>query len=233
MKAESNVNMTQAKSRKYVSPRREKQATATRNRILDVAEELLLKKGFMGMTIATVASQAGVSPQTVYSIFTSKAGIIAAAIEERVLRDERNIDALKLLRTTGDPILILQGVARIIRFVYEGNAPTFNAIHGAGLVSPQLAQLETELGQIRWTKQEETSRMLYDSGKLLDHLDAEAVGDILWALTSRELYLLFVFRRGWSPARYEKQIYAMLVTTLVRPDVIEAHRAVGTLSLPE
>jgi AcrR family transcriptional regulator len=228
-----NVNMPQAKNRSYVSPTRERQATATRNRILDAAEDLLLKKGFAGMTVAAVAAQAGVSPQSVYSIFTSKTGIIAAAIENRMLRDERNIDALKQLRAKGDPILILQSVAQITRSVYEGNAPTFNAIHGAGLVSPQLARLENELDQIRWSKQEATSRMLCESGKLLARLNAETVRDILWALTSRELYRLFVFRRGWSPAHYEKQVYAMLVAALVRPDVIETHREAGTLHLPE
>jgi Transcriptional regulator len=223
--------MSREKSRKYVSPVREQQAAATRNRILDVAESLFVEKGFLGTTIAAVAAAAGVSQQCVYSIFTSKAGIISAGIEERMLRDERNIDAIMQLKKSDDPIIILQGVAKLLSYIYATNEPTFRAMFGAGIVSPQLAELEKELASIRWAKEEATAQALFNSGKLLSHLDLDAVRDILWALTSREVYALFVFMRGWPVERYEEQLYSMLVGSLVHPDTIDAHRRAGTLFL--
>ena len=218
-----NVNMRKQPNRKYVSPSREQQAAATRNRIIDAAEALLLEKGFAGMTVSEVAKKAGVSPQTVYAVFTSKAGIIMAAIEERVHNDDRNVDVIKQMNTSDDPVLILQSVARLVRNIYEGNAPTFTAVYGACVVSPQLADLETELGELRLLKQEPVMQSLWRGGRLLPHLDGETVRDILWMLTSREIYYLLVVRRGWSPDRYEKQLFSLLVASLVSPKAIEDH----------
>ena len=214
--------MNKGKSRKYISPARERQATATRNRIIDTVESLLLEKGFAGMTVAEVAKRAGVSPQTVYAIFSSKAGIIMAAIEDRVLKDERNIDAIKQMHNTTDPTQILRSAAKIIRNVYEGNAPTFTAVYGACMVSPRLAELEKELNDLRREKQAPLVESLVASGEMLPHLDRDDVRDLLWALSGREMYYLLVVRRGWSPDRYEEQLASLLITSLVRPEVIAA-----------
>lgn len=223
--------MSKQKKRKYVSPAREKQAADTRNRVLDAAEALFLEKGFAGTTVADVARRAGVSPQTVYAIFSSKAGIIMAAIEDRVLRDERNVDALKQLHSTTDPVLILRSAAKIIRNIHEGNAPTFTAVYGASMVSPQLAELEKELNDLRREKQAPIVDSLVASGGLLPHLDRDAVRDLLWMLSGREIYYLLVVRRGWSPDRYEEQLASLLITSLVRPDATKPHPAGESLRL--
>ena len=211
--------MNVTKNRSYVSPKRAKQAAATRSRIIDVAENLLEQKGFTGMTVAEVAELAGISAQSVYAIFSSKAGIIMAAIEDRVLHDERNIDALKVLESTANPVLILQSAAKVVRNIYEGNSPTFSSIYGAGMMSPKLAELEKELADLRLEKQAPLVKNLVASGKLLPLLDEEAVRDILWALTSREMYSLLVIRRGWTLDRYEKQLAFMLISSLVPPEL--------------
>ena len=216
-KAGPNVNMNRQKNRKYSSPVREQQALATKNRIIDAAERLLVKKGFAGMTVAEVASNAGVSPQTVYAVFTSKAGIIMAAIEERVVNDEINIDAIKLLHSTDDPYLILQSVAKVVRNIYEGNSPTFTAVYGAKVVSPELAELEGEMNEMRLHRQEAIAHKLMASGKVLPHLDVQTVRDSIWVATSREIYYLLVIRRGWSPDKYESHLYSLLAASLVPP----------------
>lgn len=215
--------MNDRKSRKYISPTREQQAAATRNRVLDAAEVLLTEKGFSGMTVAEVAKHAGVSPQTIYATFSSKAGIIMAAIEDRVCNNERNMDAIKRLSSATDPVRILQGAATLIRNIYESNTPTLSAVYGAAVVSSQLADLEKELSDLRREKQRPVVDHLFDSGKLLPNLDRERARDILWALSSRELYHLLVVRRGWTPDQYEKQLAALLITSLVRPDAIPPH----------
>lgn len=218
-----DVNMNAPRNRKYVSPSREQKAMETKNRILDAAEALLSAKGFAGMTVAEVAEKAGVSPQLVYALFSSKAGIIMAAIEDRVLNDDINADDIKILNSATDPVQSLKSMVRLTRNIYEGNAPTFTAVYGARLVSPQLAELESELGELRRQKQAPLVKNLMASGKLLPHLDEESIRDIVWAMTSRELYHMFVIRRGWSPDRYEKQIVSLLVASLVRPDVVAGH----------
>ncbi|CAK7069304.1 MAG: hypothetical protein DELT_01809 [Desulfovibrio sp.] len=215
-----DVNMNRPKSRKYVSPAREQQALATKNRILDAAEKLLLEKGFAAMTVAEVAKLAEVSPQTVYAVFSSKAGIISAAVEDRVTKDKRNIGAIKELHEGADPARVLQIIAQIVCSVYQGDAPTFAAVYGTRMVSRELAELEMELGEHRREKQADIAKALFESGKTLPHLSLEDVHDILWVFTGREIYYLLVICRGWSAERYEKQLYAMLVTNILGPHVL-------------
>lgn len=215
---EWNVNMNDKNDRKYVSPARERQAAATRSRILDAAEELLSEKGFAGMTVAEVAKRAEVSPQTVYATFSSKAGIIVAAIEDRVCNNERNVDTIKQLSNATDPVLILRSAATLVRNIHEGNAPTIAAVYGAAVVSSRLADLEKELSDLRREKQSYIVDNLFASGKVLAHLDKESARDLLWALSGRELYHLLVIRRGWPLDQYEKQLAALLIASLIRPD---------------
>lgn len=188
---------------------------ATKNRILDAAEELLGEKGFSAMTVTEIAKKAEVSPQTIYVVFSSKAGIIMATLEDRVLKDERNADAIKLLQTTDDPVLILRSIAKLMRNIYENNTEAFAAVYGARVVSRELASLENDLGEHRREKQKLVAATLYRSGKLLPELSENDVRDILWMLTSREIYYLLVVSRGWSAARYEVQLYTMLVASLL------------------
>ncbi|MDR3074002.1 MAG: TetR/AcrR family transcriptional regulator [Deltaproteobacteria bacterium] len=213
-----DVNMNSPKNRKYVSPGREQKAATTRGRILDAAEVLLLEKGFAGMTVAELARRSGVSPQTVYAVFGSKAGIIMAAIENKVLQDARNLDVVKRLQTMPDPVLALKSLARLVRVVSERSAPSSANVYKACVVSPQLAELENEIDELRLERLTPVAARLVASGRLLPGLNEETVRDILWTLTSRDIYYLFVLRRGWSPDKYERQLYSLLAASLLRPD---------------
>ena len=66
--------------RTYSSPKREAQAAATREQILDATIELL-GRGVASLTIPAVARQAGVSTPTVYRYFPDKEALIDAAAD--------------------------------------------------------------------------------------------------------------------------------------------------------
>ena len=61
-----------------VTKRRGIDSTATRQRVLDATEELILEGGFAQATVADVADRAGVARATVFSHFGSKFGILEA-----------------------------------------------------------------------------------------------------------------------------------------------------------
>lgn len=174
-----------------------------------------MEKGFAAMTVAEIANRAKVSPQTVYAVFTSKTGILMAVIEDRVHKDERNADALKLLQTSHDPVLMLRSIAKLICNIYENNTDPFASSYGTRMVSRELARLEDEIGEHRRQRQYPLAASLHASGKLLPHLSENDVRDILWVLTSREIYYLFVVKRGWPIERYEEQLYSMLTASLM------------------
>src|SRR5262245_51446376 len=67
--------------RRYHSPLRAAQAEATRRRVIDAALELFSTRGFDATSVNELARAAGVSPETVYSGFGSKEGVLAAVVE--------------------------------------------------------------------------------------------------------------------------------------------------------
>lgn len=212
--------MNKQKSRKYVSPARKRQAKETRSRIIAAAEGLMHSKGFPGMTVAEVASVAGVSQQTVYAIFSSKAGIINAAFEERIISDGRNVEAIKNMQLAEEPLAILSGLARIARTIFENNTCSLSAVYGAGAVSPKLADLENDLDKLRLKRLEEVAQKLKATGVVQEHLSITTIQDYLSAMLSREMVHVLTVRRGWSYDKYEKELLRILASSLLKPEAI-------------
>src|ERR1044072_3829372 len=73
--------------RKYSSAVREEQAARTRARLLDAASELLLQRGYARTTMKDIAVQAHVARDTVHAIFGSKARVLTALIDHRLVPD--------------------------------------------------------------------------------------------------------------------------------------------------
>src|SRR5713101_4518165 len=80
--------MTAVKTRTYHSPLRRRQASATRIRILESARALFVRQGYVATTIEQIASEADVSPRTVYLGFGSKSGLMWALREATLYSDE-------------------------------------------------------------------------------------------------------------------------------------------------
>ena len=71
----------------------------TRERILDVAFELIGRKGILGTTMRDVASKVGITEAAIYKHFSSKGDLIRAVIQERlrkILEDQLESIFLKL-----------------------------------------------------------------------------------------------------------------------------------------
>src|SRR4051794_33042363 len=73
--------------RTYDVTRRREQADATRRRVLDAALKLFVRDGYAATSVAAIATEAGVTPKTVYLGFESKPGLVRAAWHS-VLRGE-------------------------------------------------------------------------------------------------------------------------------------------------
>src|SRR4029077_20542531 len=79
---------TPQKKRRYHSPRRREQAEATRKEILDAAQRLFVRDGYVATSMAAIAKQAGVALKTVYLGFETKSGLLRA-LWHRTLRGGR------------------------------------------------------------------------------------------------------------------------------------------------
>ena len=210
--------MTDARARPYNSPLRQQQADETRRRILDAARTLLLDKGYDGTTIENVARDAAVSSQTVYATFGSKRGILAGLLD-RTRFGSAFVEMVERARQTTGAVERLHLVAAIARRVYDAERSELDLLRGAGgLLSPDLAALDREHEQRRMAAQAATINILARSGRLRPDLDAATAGDIVWSLTSREIYRMLVADRGWSSDRYEAWLAETLISSLLAPE---------------
>src|SRR5690349_5276385 len=107
-----------APARSYTSEVRAAQAIETRRRIRAAAEALFLANGYVATSMDAIAKAAGVSRQTVFTAFGSKAALLSEIGDVAVVGDDQPIplaerDAVKRLTEEDDGVAIVQGWMRL------------------------------------------------------------------------------------------------------------------------
>jgi AcrR family transcriptional regulator len=182
--------------RPYRSPLREAQAEATRQRILDAGLALFAERGYPATSVTQIAAAAGVSPETIYASVGSKRGIIDALLAQIDTEAVEGRVAALIVERGGTPEATLGVVAEL--------SATFWARHGTLVRVLRNGLGDPEIGEA-WAGRQAARRGLlhrlmsrWPPGALRDGVDLERAADIAWALTSDELYGLFVDLRGWT-----------------------------------
>lgn len=206
---------TPGRPRRYHSPARQKQADETRTRIVDAARTLLIESGYEATTIDGIARAAGVSSQTVYAAFGSKKGIVAELLA-RVRFGPGYTDAVARALAAEDPRDRLRFAAAIARQIYEAERAEFDVIRGAGAPSPELSSLLRDQDDRRRDNQAPIVRLLEEASLL--GVDAKEATDVLWMLTSRDVFRMMVVERGWTTAKYEEWLARTLERSLLAPE---------------
>jgi AcrR family transcriptional regulator len=201
--------MSKEKSRTYRSPSRELQAADTQARIIASAEALFRERGFDGTTIDAIAKDAGVAAPTIYAGFKSKRGIFLALLD-RARFGETYQALISEAKSVGDPRKRLNVSARIARQIYEAESNLLDLVRGAAAVSPELAALVGDHEARRRDTQLPLVREIDSQGFLRRDLNVDRAADVMWTLTSREIYRLLVLERQWAPAAYETWLAAAL-----------------------
>ena len=207
--------MPKKTTRKYHSPARRQQAEATRAAIANAARKLIFSKGYEAAAMDVIAREAGVAAQTVYAVFGSKQAILAELLDQ----DSFGPDYQELIRevqATTDPEEKVRFPARFARQIHEAQSSTFDRFLGAGVVAPDLASLQNERECRRYEAQKQIIDFLRQAGRLREGLSETAARDILWALTSRELYRMLVRERGWTAQTYEDWLADALAAALLK-----------------
>ena len=196
-------------ARRYSSEVRAEQRRATRQRVLDAAQALLLRRGYGGATIDAIASRAGVSVQTVYNTVGGKAALLKAVYDTMLAGDDEPIPIMErptaiAMRAATEPRRFLALYARMGRELFErvgALLPTVLAEGAAGdrEVRAFIDTIENE----RAVGTAGIAAYLHDRFGLRPGLAVADAADILWTLTAPELTHRLVHRRRWSLDKYE------------------------------
>jgi AcrR family transcriptional regulator len=204
------------KKHSYHSRVRQRQAEETRRRILAAAHEVFASRGYAETTLEAIAEKALVSPKTIAAVFGSKRALLAAVINPEAFSTPVKL-LIEELRATVDPSRQVSLVAQITRQAYEPLASSLELLRTAGAVAPELADLAQQIEARRRENQARLIVSLREQGTLTPFLSFEEATDVLWALTSYDLYRMLVMEQSWEPARYETWLEQLLIEQLLQP----------------
>jgi AcrR family transcriptional regulator len=200
--------------RPYHSPARRRQAEQTRMRILAAARELFRSAGYAASTMEAIAAAAQVSAKTVEAAFGSKRGVLAAVVDPLASSGPPR-DLVDQVRAAEDPQHRIRLVAELTRRVYEASVPEFELMRGAAAVTPEVAAVAQQVEARRRANQVRLVTYLQEKGVLRKDLAPEEAADIVWALTSYDLYRALVSERHWPAGRYRDWLADTLVDGLL------------------
>ena len=210
--------MTHVK-RAYDGSRRREQARARRLAVVQAARELFETGGFRQTTIAAIAKRAGVSSESIYKTFGTKAALAKAVFDLELAGDDEAVPiaerpAVQAIRDEPD-------VRRKITLFAEGlaqrqarSAAVQILIRDGRHVDDSLAPVWAALQREGLTGMTALGRHLLDTGQLREGLTIEQVRDILWNYLAIDAYERLVLIQGWSQQRYSNWLAHTMVSAL-------------------
>jgi AcrR family transcriptional regulator len=195
--------------RRYDSTRRREQAAATRLEILEAAQRLFERDGYVATTMAAVAAEAGVALKTVYLAFETKAGLLRALWHLRLRGDEDDVPIAERpwyreVLAEPDPERQLRLGARNARQVKGRAANLMRAMRDAAGSDADSAALWRRIQDDFLANQRAVVDAIDAKGALAPGLDAARAADILWTLNHPDVWHLLVGERGWTPEEWEQ-----------------------------
>lgn len=189
-----------SKGRPYDSTLRRRQAAQTRHAVLEAATTLFSERGW-SVGIRDVARSAGVSVETVYSNFGSKAELLNQVLDVAVVGDERPVALMDrpefAALSAGSSRERTQAAAALVTTIHGRTVGVLRALREAAAVEPDLAaRLEEMRGRQRLNVHVAAAAI---AGREVDPTQADG----LWSVLSIEVYELLTGSVGWSPAQFE------------------------------
>ena len=210
--------MDTVKPRRYDSSRRREQARLNREAIVAAARQRFLDDGFTATTIATIATDAGATADTIYKSFGGKAGLLRAMCEDALKGEgpipaEQRSDAMQASET--DPRRILRGLGTLTAEVAPRINPLLLLLSTAAEADSAMAQLRADFDAARLARMTHVAQILASKTQLRAGVSVEEAAEIMWAYSSPELYGLLVLTRGWDRERYGEFVGESLVDALL------------------
>src|SRR5262245_27965346 len=209
-----------APRRKYHSPLRADQAQRTRGRVLDAAFGLFVERGYAGTTVAAVADEAGVSPETIYLSLGGKRGLLEGVIEAAITgSDEGGAEDDTWWTAVAELPGPRERLAKVVEYscaVLARTRPIHAVIRGAADKEPFAAALEHRLLQDRLASQTERIRRFVGDA-LAPGLSVPEAGERYCALASPDLYYLLTVEMSWTADHHREWLTRLLETDLLGP----------------
>jgi AcrR family transcriptional regulator len=187
---------------------------ATRERILQAAQALIQQRGNANFSLVELAAETGLSRQTLYLLFGTRAGLLMALVDDldarssgparlAALREQGVRDFEAYVRAWLDYLPVVLPVAR-----------SLSAAAASGDADARAAW-ESRLAKLRhgFTQM---ARGLQAEGRLRAGWTVPQAAEWILALTHIDLWQHLVVEAGWKPADHVERVVDTLHKTLVK-----------------
>jgi AcrR family transcriptional regulator len=202
--------------RAYHSPLRTDQAQRTRRRVLESARRLFVERGYAGTTVAAVADDAGVSPETIYLSLGGKRGLLEGVMDITGPHDSEADDA-QWWEAVGHLGSASERLAKNVEYscrILARTQPIHAIIRGAADSEAFAADLGRRLLQERLSNQTERLRR-YVGDELRPGLSIAEAGQRYCALASPELYHVLTVEFRWRAEQHQRWLTELTRTELL------------------
>jgi AcrR family transcriptional regulator len=205
--------------RSYDASRRREQARSRRLAVVLAGRELFERDGFRATTIAAVAVHAGVSAESIYKGFGSKAALAKAVFDLVIAGDDEPVPvadrpAMQAIRDEPD-------VRRKIAMFADGlaqrqarSAKVQILIRDGRHVDDSLAPIWAKLTDEGRAGMTMLGRHLLQTGQLRDGIGLDEVRDVLWNYLAIDTYERLVLTQGWPLTRYSRWLAQAITSAL-------------------
>ena len=205
-------------SRVYSSKVRDEQARRTRMRIVQAADELFCGRGYAMTTMKDIAEAAGVARDTVHAVFGTKAALIPAIIDLRLVPDESVLNVAdspegQRVMSETDPARQIELFAEFITKLNDGLRPVFEMLRGAALTEPEVAGLLVTVEKSRMVNMRRYAKWFAARGPL--RMSTKRAGETIFTIVSPDVGRLLRDELGWTRKQHADWIADTLQRTLL------------------
>jgi AcrR family transcriptional regulator len=163
--------------------------------MVDAAAGLFAAVGYTAATMEAVAARSGMSVQSVYFAFHSKANLLRAALERAT-----PLPTPRPMAADPDEALVLR-VEAAVRSL-QATGPLALAAAAAAPGDPAVEEVRARHDGQRAQAAADLVQHLRALRPLAHGVTPRRVVDVVYGLLSPQLYALLVQERGWKPKRY-------------------------------
>lgn len=197
----------------YHSPLRAKQAAQTRRAVIDAALALFSENGWAATTVPMIAAEAGVSVDTIYAVFGTKASLLMTVVDVAIVGDDAETAMVDrpdfALLGHGRRHVRLRTGVRYTMAVYARSVPILRTL--------QEAAASDEVARARHAQYDLDRRALVAAGMelIMQQPPSVEIVDAVAALVSPAVYT-YLLDQGWSDQQVEDWFVDLVKATIDR-----------------
>lgn len=198
---------------------RDRQTEQARQLIVGAAIDCFLENGYVGTTMDDIAEKAAVARRTIYNQFGSKAALLIAAINDRVVgSEERSLESdHDSVRALDDPRQMIEAFIEAHVGVVHRSLPLLKVTFEAAAIDGEVAKEYERNEEYRYQAQQVLIDALDRKGLLRTDVPLDYLKRGFWLLAGPQM-LITATNAGWDIDTYARWLKDTVSGLLLHQD---------------